>query len=396
VSRRNVVSSHVKDTQISGLESRSDSNHIQSQKINKSAVDIADELSSGLDSQPASQSTRAKRIDDDQNEIIEKTRAWMLKLVSSVNREAFRGLWRDQWLRSKMREMVVKIEAGSLKEICKAFLKLEVEMNWKALSVEFGKHRTRILSVFGKYSSASEIYRELVFFSRELNPNFLLDGCELPSEAKVELKKLDGSSRFKMEQEIVSPSAMNGDDSTTEGGRSVKAKSQHCLLSSRPAPLDSQDEVTARMTIVDWRWAALHGFWIKSEKRWNDAKGGFQGYLQHRNLISPAPKTEVAISIEPESRAKQNLEVISNQTSSIDTDSALVWSCYRKKEWWPAQVVIKSYSSFRSETMNENLFSHDICFQVMTGRDLSHVPDTLIQKYSDGDMMGKIVMYFDG
>jgi hypothetical protein len=42
------------------------------------------------------------------------------------------------------------------------------------------------------------------------------------------------------------------------------------------------------MTLVDWRWAARNGFWIKSEKRWNAAKGGFQGYLRQRKLAGPA------------------------------------------------------------------------------------------------------------
>ena len=45
-----------------------------------------------------------------------------------------------------------------------------------------------------------------------------------------------------------------------------------------------EEEITAKMTLVDWRWAARNGFWNKSEKRWNSAKGGFQGYLQQRKL----------------------------------------------------------------------------------------------------------------
>ena len=40
------------------------------------------------------------------------------------------------------------------------------------------------------------------------------------------------------------------------------------------------------MTLVDWRWAARNGFWNKAEKKWNSAKGGFQGYLQQRKLSS--------------------------------------------------------------------------------------------------------------
>ena len=264
----------------------------------------------------------------------------MVKLISSLNREAFRGLWRDHWQRSKMSETVGKIESGSLKEICKAFLKVEVEMNWKALSEEFSKHRPHILNVFGKGSAASEVYRDLVFFSRELNPNFLQDGCELPSEATFEMLKLDESSRrMKDEQEIDKSSTANGNDSSSQTSQVGAKKMKQTIFPSDSTPTDSEEEVTARMTLVDWRWAAQNGFWLKSEKRWNVNKGGFQGYLHQKSLSSQEVNIDVAFSGELKNETKQKSEDTRGPERSIDIDSTLVWVLYRKQDWWPAQVV---------------------------------------------------------
>eukprot|EP00292_Cryptomonas_paramecium_P016261 CAMPEP_0113709596 /NCGR_PEP_ID=MMETSP0038_2-20120614/29664_1 /TAXON_ID=2898 /ORGANISM="Cryptomonas paramecium" /LENGTH=206 /DNA_ID=CAMNT_0000635509 /DNA_START=34 /DNA_END=650 /DNA_ORIENTATION=- /assembly_acc=CAM_ASM_000170 len=48
--------------------------------------------------------------------------------------------------------------------------------------------------------------------------------------------------------------------------------------------LENEKEIMSKMSLVDWRWAARNGFWNKSEKKWNPAKGGFEGYLKQRKL----------------------------------------------------------------------------------------------------------------
>jgi hypothetical protein len=241
--------------------------------------------------QTANESSQDGQTDGDREKTIEKVRAWMIKLVTNLNHEAFKGAWRDQWLKRKMRETVEKIESGSLKDMCRVLLKVELEMNWKALSDEFSKHRTRILDAFRKCSAASDVYRELVFFSHELNPNFLHEGCGLPSEATHEMLKLDESSCcIKVEQENFHASAVNSYDPTSQQGMLDAARAQQGLLSASIVP----------------------------------------------------GKIDVTISEEIES--KKSFKDNSPPESSSHLDSTLVWALYRKKEWWPAQVILPTHS----------------------------------------------------
>jgi hypothetical protein len=311
----------------------------ESQAEQKPANGISGIPRLGLDSQPASESSQEMPINGDREMNIEKIRAFMIKLVTSLSREAFRGIWRDQWLKRKMRETVEKIETGSLKELCRVFLKVEMEMNWKALSEEFSKNRTRILCAFGKCSAAVEVYRELVFFSRELNPKYLHDGCELLSEATLEVLKLNERCWSKDEQEINAGSVDKCDSTSTQ-----------CLLD------------TARL---------------------------------QQGLRSPSKvpgENDVASSEENES--KKTFEDNSPPKSASYLDSTLVWVLYRKKEWWPAQVVHSvDYPSDHAVLLKPTVSREN---QVVTGRELCRVPDILIQKYSNSQSMGKIVLYFDG
>ena len=261
-----------------------DRGQVQSQK---SADGVSGTRRLGLDSKSASEGPQELPADNDQNEIIEKIRTFMIKLVTSLNREAFRGTWRDQWLKKKMRETVETIESGSLKDMCKVFLKVELEMNWKALSDEFSKNRTRVLDAFGKCSATSDVYRELVFFSRELNPNFLHGGCELPSVATHEMLKLNELSiLIKNERrEVVNANSVDINDSITQQDNLDAARPQQSRLSPSKVP----------------------------------------------------GKNDVAISEENETKTIFDDNRGPERTN--DLDSTLVWALYRKKEWWPAQVI---------------------------------------------------------
>jgi hypothetical protein len=83
-----------------------------------------------------------------------------------------------------------------------------------------------------------------------------------------------------------------------------------------------EEEITAKMTLVDWRWAARNGFWNKSEKRWNSSKGGFQGYLQQRKLSAsvvrrpPAERSTSAVqSSASSSTAKKTITKAAHRDS---------------------------------------------------------------------------------
>jgi hypothetical protein len=225
--------------------------------------------------------SREKRNYDDQEEIIEKIRTLMLKIVSSLKREAFRGNWRVQWLKGGMLETERKIESGSLKEMCRVILKVELEMNWNAVSDEFRNHRKRVLGVWRGCFAACPVYRELLFFSRQLNPQILQDECELLSEATHENLTLDElSCQIKGELETVTSLSVN---------RNICAPQQGLL----------------------------------------DAKSQLQGLPSHNggNNFTSYEEKEVRKEFE------------GGPDRSSNHDSMLVWALYRKKEWWPAQVI---------------------------------------------------------
>ena len=112
-------------------------------------------------------------------EIKEDIRCWMVGLVEGLGRDAFKGAWRDNWLKSRKQEMIRKIESGSLKEMCSALVKMELEMNWNAFSAHFGEQRERILSVLRKGDDAPDVLRELLVFIGEISSGALVEGCSL-------------------------------------------------------------------------------------------------------------------------------------------------------------------------------------------------------------------------
>ena len=112
-------------------------------------------------------------------EIKDDIRCWMVGLVEGLGRDAFKGAWRDNWLKSRKQEMIRKIESGSLKEMCSALVKMELEMNWNAFSAHFGEQRERILSVLRKGDDAPDVLRELLVFIGEISSGALVEGCSL-------------------------------------------------------------------------------------------------------------------------------------------------------------------------------------------------------------------------
>ena len=248
-------------------------------KIAGESTSVCSDVACAASAAGGCQGAREKQDDENQKEILEKIRTLMIRIVSSLNREAFRGPWRDQWLKGTMLETVCKIESGSLKEMCRIVLKVELEMSWTALSDEFGKHRNRILDVWRKSSAATDVYRELVFFSHELNPKVLHDRCEFPSDIDLKTGKLEEStSRIKDEKELV------------------------------------------RSSCVDQSCSAVQ-----------------QG-SQQQDLKSPSRFQENDVTSSEQSESKA--EVKDSPESSSYLDSTLIWALYRKKEWWPAQVIL--------------------------------------------------------
>ena len=112
-------------------------------------------------------------------EIKDDIRCWMVGLVEGLGRDAFKGAWRDNWLKSRKQEMIRKIESGSLKEMCSALVKMELEMNWNSFSAHFGEQRERILSVLRKGDDAPDVLRELLVLIGEISSGALVEGCSL-------------------------------------------------------------------------------------------------------------------------------------------------------------------------------------------------------------------------
>jgi len=123
------------------------------------------------------QHTKVLEIETAQQEITDDVRGWMVTFISGLKRDAFKGAWRDNWVKSKMQQMLSKIQLGSLKEICSAFLKMELEMSWNAFSASFGEQRARILGVLKNCTDASETRREFLALVREINPEVLDKDC---------------------------------------------------------------------------------------------------------------------------------------------------------------------------------------------------------------------------
>jgi hypothetical protein len=65
----------------------------------------------------------------------------------------------------------------------------------------------------------------------------------------------------------------------------VSTRSTMCSGKEDPATPDADillEDSSYRMTRVDWRWAAMKGFWDKDKKCWIESAGGQAAYIQQR------------------------------------------------------------------------------------------------------------------
>ena len=198
---------HCDDTPEIGKTNRKAKKIEDSKKESKIFQDYKEE-----DLHPPMQQARMQQKEQ-QHDLTEDIRKWMLRAVRGLKRDAFKGSWRESWLKSKMQDTINRIASGNLREMCGAFLKMELEMNWNAFSESFGEHRERILTVIKKSEDTEQILSELMVMLREINAQVLSADCGLHEElARVrdahahlsctpgKLKQESRKSRSKLEQ----------------------------------------------------------------------------------------------------------------------------------------------------------------------------------------------------
>ena len=216
-------------------------------------------------------------------EIKEDIRCWMVGLVEGLGRDAFKGAWRDNWLKSRKQEMIRKIESGSLKEMCSALVKMELEMNWNSFSAHFGEQRERILSVLRKGDDAPDVLRELLVLIGAINPKYLMDGCIQHEELKTkDLNIVTMNEKRECEKQLI-----------------------HILES---------EDTSVSANLKD-----------------------YHEQLKVQDSSSKASRAQ-------NSNCCQDMQDRLKRRNCQISDSTLVWALYRKNEWWPAQVNITIFA----------------------------------------------------
>ena len=95
------------------------------------------------------------------------------------------------------------------------------------------------------------------------------------------------------------------DSSCSSSSKSTISFRKDSISSASETALDDED---FRMTRVDWRWAALKGFWDKDKKCWIESAGGQAAYIQQRMQRVQVRKQRLA----RQAKAMQRLVPVQN------------------------------------------------------------------------------------
>ena len=103
--------------------------------------------------------------------------------------------------------------------------------------------------------------------------------------------------------------SINDKHYSSDSSSSVSSKSTVAVSKeSSSCPDDYLEEGAFRMTRVDWRWAALKGFWDKDKKCWIESAGGQAAYIQQRMQRVQVRKQRLA----RQAKAMQRLVPVQN------------------------------------------------------------------------------------